>query len=61
MEEISPKCWKFFKCGKLILQVFESIKFQRENVWKRILRVVENFNVEEKKVCGKKFFNLLNV
>jgi hypothetical protein len=37
VEEISPKSWKFFKCGKLVLQVFESIKFQGESVWKKVL------------------------
>jgi hypothetical protein len=43
VEEISSKCYKFFKCGKLI---FESIKFQGESVWKRVLQVVENFNFQ---------------
>ncbi len=46
MKEISSKCCKFFKCGKLIFQVFESIKFQGESVWKRVFQIVENFNFE---------------
>jgi len=46
VEEISSKYYTFFKCGKLILQVFESIKFQGESVWKRVLQVVENLNFE---------------
>ncbi len=33
----------FFKCEKL---VFESIKFQSEIVWKRVLLVVINFNFQ---------------
>ncbi len=37
MEEIPSKFGKFFKCKKLVLQVFESIKFQSESVWKRVL------------------------
>ncbi len=41
MEEISSKFCKFFKCEKPVLQVFESIKFQGESVWKRILRFIE--------------------
>jgi hypothetical protein len=46
VEESFPKCYNFFKYGKLVLQVFESIKFQGESVWKRVLRVVEHFNFE---------------
>jgi hypothetical protein len=46
VEENSSKCCKFFKCGKLVLQVFESVKFQGESVWKRVLQVVEKFNFE---------------
>ncbi len=101
MEEISSKCCKFFKCGKLVFKflkifalynierenpfegrflvckvskrvivfssewevwkkflqsvvsfssveklVFESIKFQGESVWKRVLQIVENFNFQ---------------
>jgi hypothetical protein len=45
VEEISSKYYTFFKCEKLILQVFESIKFQDESVWKRV-QVVENLNFE---------------
>jgi hypothetical protein len=46
VEEISSKCCKFFKCEKFVLQVFESIKFQGESVWKKVLQVVEDFNFE---------------
>ncbi len=40
------ECCKFFKCEKLFLQVFESIKFQGVSVWKKILQVVEDFIFE---------------
>ncbi len=43
VEEISSRCCKFFKCEKL---VFESIKFQSESVWKKVILVVENFNFQ---------------
>jgi hypothetical protein len=46
VEEIFSKCCRFFKCEKLVLQILKSIKFQGENVWKRVLQVVEDFNFE---------------
>jgi hypothetical protein len=46
VEEISSKCCKFFKCEKLVLQVFESIKFKVESVWKRVFQIAKNFNFE---------------
>jgi hypothetical protein len=46
VEKISSKCYKFFKCGKFVLQVFDNIKFQGENVWKKVFQIVENFNFE---------------
>jgi hypothetical protein len=46
VEENSSKCYKFFKCGKHVFQIFESFKFQGESVWKKVLRIVDNFNFE---------------
>ncbi len=42
MEEIFSKFCKFFKHEKLVFQVFESIKFQGESVWKRVLRFIKS-------------------
>jgi hypothetical protein len=36
----------FSNVENLFLSFFESIKFQSESVWKRVLRVVENFNFQ---------------
>jgi hypothetical protein len=47
VEEISSKCCKFFKREKLVLQVFESIKFQGESVWKRVLPFIESLRCVE--------------
>jgi len=47
VEEISSKCCKFFKHEKFILQVFESIKFQGESVWKKVLRFIESLRCVE--------------
>jgi len=49
VEEISSKFCKFFKCEKLVLQVFESIKFQNESVWKRVLRFIESLRCVEER------------
>ncbi len=35
-----------FSSVETCFQVFESIKFQGESVWKRVLGVVEDFNFE---------------
>jgi hypothetical protein len=57
VEEISSKFCKFFKCEKLVLQVFKSIKFQGENVWKRVLRFIESLRcVEERPLSLKEGF-----
>jgi len=54
VEEISSKFCKFFKCEKLVLQVFESIKFQSESVWKRVLRFIESLRCVEKRCLSWK-------
>ncbi len=41
VEEIFSKCYKFFKCEKLV-QVFESIELQGESVWKKVLQFIES-------------------
>jgi hypothetical protein len=46
VKEIYLECCKFFKSGKLILQVFESIKIQGASMWKRNFQFFENFNFE---------------
>ncbi len=57
MEEISSKFCKFFKCEKLVLQVFENMKFQGENVWKRVLRFIESLRcVEERSLSLREGF-----
>ncbi len=61
MEEISSKYYTFFKCGKLVLQVFESVKFQGENVWKKVFQVVRISTLKFQKVCGREFFDSLKV
>ncbi len=61
MEEISSTCYTFFKCGKLVLQVFESVKFQGESVWKKVFQVVRISTLKFQKVCGRKFFDSLKV
>ncbi len=55
MKEISSKFCKFFKREKLVLQVFESIKFQGESVWKRVLRFIKSLRcVEERSLSLRK-------
>jgi len=49
VEEISSRFCKFFKCEKLVFQVFESIKFQGESVWKRVLRFIESLRCVEER------------
>jgi hypothetical protein len=49
VEEIFSKCCKFFKHEKLVLHVFESIKFQRESVRKRVLRFIESLKCVEER------------
>ncbi len=36
----------FSSVENLFFKFFESIKFQGESVWKRVFRVVENFNFQ---------------
>ncbi len=45
----------FSSVKNLFFKFFESIKFQGESVWKRVLRFIESLK------CGKKFFELLKV
>jgi hypothetical protein len=55
VKEISSKFCKFFKREKLVLQVFESIKFQGESVWKRVLRFIKSLRcVEERSLSLRK-------
>jgi len=49
VEEISSKCCKFFNVKNLFFIIFESIKFQRENVWKRVFRFIESLRCMEEK------------
>ncbi len=57
MEEIFSKFCKFFKREKLVLQVFENIKFQGESAWKRVLRFIENLRcVDERSLNLKEGF-----
>jgi len=58
VEEISSKFCKFFKREKLVFQVFfESIKFQGESVWKRVLRFIESLRcVKEKSLSLREGF-----
>jgi hypothetical protein len=46
VEEISSKFVSFSSVENSFLNFFESIKFQGESVWKRVLWVVENFNFQ---------------
>jgi hypothetical protein len=59
VEEISSKCCKFFKCGKLVFQVFESFKvkvFGRE--FFKLLRIS---TLKFEKVGGSELFDSLKV
>ncbi len=47
VEKIFSKCCNFFKREKLVLQVFEIIKFQGESVWKRVIRFIESLKCVE--------------
>ncbi len=62
VEEISSNSCKFFKCEKLVLQVFWKYQVSR---WKCLEESSSNCwefqTLKFKKVCGREFFDYLNV
>jgi hypothetical protein len=70
VEEISSKFCKFFKreklffkCEKLFFKFFfESIKFQGESVWKKVLRFIESLRcVKERSLSLREGFEFARI
>ncbi len=51
----------FSNVEKLVLQVFESIKFQGEMFRREFFELLKISTLKFKKVCGREFFDSLNV
>jgi len=51
VEEISSKCCKFFKCGKLVLQDFENIKFKVKVFGRKFFELLKISIFQFENVC----------
>ncbi len=61
MEEISSKCCKFFKCGKLVFKFLKVLSFKVKVFGREFFELLRISTLKFKKVCGREFLKLLRI